>query len=313
MTKLERTRWTDLPFPVRPGIARPGITRPGITRLRISTTGLLAFCLCAGTGAARAQDSTAPAAGFTRVADTSLLDVAASVIAVSPQDTTSSSLVASAALPEAPVPQLSQPTPVAHSGPGQKPVARRNAKYIPPGWVAQPLTAGGKFKLAFGDQYSFEDLTSIFVVAGYEQVLNSQPNYGTDRGAFGERLGAAAIREGSQGFLTDGVFASLLHEDPRYYEEGSSRSVFHRTLYAISRPLITRTDTGGSTVNGALLIGYASAAALTPAYYPAANRDFKDVVDVYGGSIGGAALGFFIAEFSQDALKVLHLEHNQNQ
>ena len=43
-----------------------------------------------------------------------------------------------------------------------------------------------------------------------------------DSGAFGERLGAAGIRDTTQGVFTDSVFAPLLHEDPRYYMAGQS-------------------------------------------------------------------------------------------
>jgi hypothetical protein len=43
-----------------------------------------------------------------------------------------------------------------------------------------------------------------------------------DENAFGERLGAAGIRDTVQGVFTDSVFAPLLHEDPRYYVGVSS-------------------------------------------------------------------------------------------
>ncbi len=157
------------------------------------------------------------------------------------------------------------------------------------------------------DLYSISNLVAVFASAGYSHVTNGQPNYGTDKGAFGERLGAAAIRETSQGIFTDMVFAPLLHEDSRYYVEGIKYNPFHRTLYAITRPLITRKDDGGNTVNGALLLGYAASAAITPAFYPQSNRNFHDTAATYAASIGGAALGFFVTEFTSDALYALHL------
>ncbi len=211
-------------------------------------------------------------------------------------------------LPEAPLPQTTD-KPVGITSQGQ-PVAPAHAKYIPAGWRAQPLGVRGKIAVGTTDLYSFEDLAAVFLSAGYEQVLNSEPNYGTDKGAFGERLGAAAIREASQGLFTDMVFSPLLHEDPRYYQEGPQYNPVHRTLYAITRPLITRRDNGRQTVNGALLLGYAASAALTPAFYPESNRNFHDTLATYGGSIGGAALGFFVSEFSTDVLTALHLKHN---
>jgi len=214
-------------------------------------------------------------------------------------------------LPEAPQPQITRVRPANPRQPGVAPVAPLRAKYIPAGWKAQPLGVRGKIEAGATDLYSIENFGAVFLSAGYEQVLNSQPNYGTDRGAFGERLGAAFIRETSQGVFTDMVFSPLLHEDPRYYQLGPEHNVVHRTLYAITRPLITRTDSGGRSLNGALLLGYAASAALTPTFYPPINRNFHDTVSTYGGSIGGAALGFFVSEFSNDLLEAVHLKSKE--
>jgi hypothetical protein len=207
-------------------------------------------------------------------------------------DQPSSSSTAAADLPDAPQPSQ---------------VASIYTKYIPAGWGAQPLTAHDKVVIGLRDLYSPMNFAAMFITAGYEQVLNGQPNYGTDRGAFGERLGAAAIRETTQGIFTDAIFAPLLREDPRYYVEGPQYGFIHRTLYAITRPLVTRTDSGRSSINGALLFGYASSSALSYAYYPPINRNFNDTAATFGGSIGGAALGFFVSEFASDVMHKLHL------
>jgi hypothetical protein len=191
------------------------------------------------------------------------------------------------------------------------PVASIYKKYIPAGWSAQQITPQGKIILGMRDLYTPSNFAAKIVTAGYEQALNGQPNYGVDRGAFGERLGAAAIRETTQGLFTDSVFAPLLHEDPRYYVEGPQYSLFHRAMYAVTRPLITRTDSGHRTINGALLLGYAASSALTYSYYPQINQNFKDTASTFGGAIGGAALGFFVSEFSSQALVMLHLKKSE--
>ncbi len=218
-------------------------------------------------------------------------------------------LTAGEELPEAPTPQVGPLKPAGDTAHGQ-PIAPLSSRNIPAGWRAQPLTTRGKIAVGASGLYSLEGIASIVISAGYEQALNGAPNYGSNSAAYGKRVGAAAVRQSSQDVFTDMVFAPLLNEDPRYFVEGSSRNVLHRTLYAITRPLITRSDDGHSTVNGALLLGYASAAALTPAYYPQINRNFHDTASIFGGSIGGAALGFFVNEFADDALGALHLKHN---
>ena len=194
------------------------------------------------------------------------------------------------------------------NAPGQARVAPMYQGDIPAGWTAQPMSAHNKIVLGFRDLYSPLSLLAIVSSAGYEQALNGQPNYGVDKGAFGERLGAAAIRESSQTLFTEAVFAPMLHEDPRYYMEGPEHGLVHRTLYAITRPLITRTDCGHNTVNAALLLGYGAAAGISYAYYPTINQNGKDTLFTYGGSLGGAAIGFFVSEFAPQVLQAMHLE-----
>lgn len=192
-------------------------------------------------------------------------------------------------------------------------VAKKTDKFIPAGFQAQPLTALGKVNLTVHDIFTPESAIGFTLAAGYSHLTNGQPNYGTDKGAFGERLGAAAVRDTSQNLFAGAVFAPLLHEDPRYYVEGDNYSVVHRTLYAITRPLITRSDSGHSRINGSLLLGYAAAAALTNAYYPSNERTATATARTYGASIGGAALGFVFQEFVDDALQAVHLHKRQEQ
>lgn len=204
-----------------------------------------------------------------------------------------------AALPEAPVPQLAtEPKPKQGTSPEQH-VASKLTLTIPSDWKAQPLTARDKVEIGLRDLYSYENFAAMIFSAGYEQLLNSQPNYGTDKGAFGQRLGAAAIRETTQGVFTEVILAPLLHEDPRFYVKGPRYSPVHRTLYAITRPVVSRKDDGSPTINGSLLLGYAASAAVGPLYYPQQNRNFHDALSVYAGSLGGSALGYFINEFSR--------------
>jgi hypothetical protein len=146
------------------------------------------------------------------------------------------------------------------------------------------------------------------ISAGYSHVTNGSPNYGTDTGAFGQRLGASVARGTSQNLFTEGVLASILHEDPRYYQMGSTQPFLKRLVYAGTRPLISRTDGGRRTPNIALLGGYLGAAALTKVYYPPLNQGFSQTLQTYGGSLGGAALGFVVNEFLSDTIPFIHLK-----
>ena len=193
--------------------------------------------------------------------------------------------------------------------PDNRPIAPVYTKYIPADWAYQPIHGREKFILGARDLYSPANIAAIFVSAGWSHLVDSQPNYGVNSEAFAKRLGAIAIRETAQGIFTDGVFAVMFHQDPRYFAEGPKYGFVHRALYAATRPIIVRTTNGtGSTVNSSLLAGYAATALLNNAYYPQINRNVKDTVSSFGTSIGGAALGFVASEFAEDTLEFLHLK-----
>jgi hypothetical protein len=182
---------------------------------------------------------------------------------------------------------------------------------INPGEVAQPMTVKEKVLGGMVNSVSLYSATGWLAAAGWEQLWNSSPNYGTDSGAFGERLGAAALRGVSEGVLSNSFFAPLFHEDPRYYVMGKGHPFIKRAFYAGTRAIITRTDSGKTTPNFSLIAGNLAGSALTIPYYPPLNTSFKEVMITFGGSIGGSALGFVVDEFIVDTLIELHIKKKQ--
>jgi hypothetical protein len=192
------------------------------------------------------------------------------------------------------------------------PMAPMYSRVIPAGEATPQIHKWDKITLATRDLYSPTSFADFIVSAGWEQIRNGQPNYGTDRGAFGERLGAAAIRDSTQEFLSNGLFAVWLHQDPRYFALGPQYSIARRTWHAITRPLITRDSSDGHAVfNSSLILGQAAGTALTNLYYPQSNRNFRDNISGFGSSIGGSALSFALDEYISEILKAVHLRGNQ--
>ncbi len=185
--------------------------------------------------------------------------------------------------------------------------APKHAKFIAADENAQTITAGDKVVIAVRQLVSPLSLGGEIISAGYTHLTNGAPNYGTDGNAFAQRFGASVARGSSQEIFSDGVFAPILHIDPRYYVEGSNFSFVHRAFYAATRVLVARTDGGRNTVNAPLVLGYAASAALNNAYYPQINRNFKDTASGFGGSLGGAAIGFVFSEFAGRFVKAVHM------
>jgi hypothetical protein len=186
--------------------------------------------------------------------------------------------------------------------------ATRFQSTIAPDENPHQFTHAEKFVFGFRDSFFPFSMAGWLSSAAWGQWTNGSPNYGTDSGAFGERLGAAALRGGSMGVFSESVLANLFHEDPRYYQMGNSQPFIKRGLYAGTRIFVTRTDGGRQTVNYSLLAGNFGGALLTQTYYPKKNTTAGEIAATYGSSLGGSALGFVVSEFLGDALRLVHLQ-----
>lgn len=180
-------------------------------------------------------------------------------------------------------------------------------RIVPAGAGPQDLTATQKFELSFRSRASFGAVGSSLIGAGEGQLFNSRPHYGTDSGAFGERLGAAELKQVTESFFSYGLFAAAFHKDPHYYRmgPGPGHGVAHRAVYSATRIVLTRDDDGNTGINWAKLAGMGSATALTNAYYPPQDRAFGQTMSAYGGSLATTVLTLELHEFVPDVFRAV--------
>ena len=188
-------------------------------------------------------------------------------------------------------------------------VAHRYSGIILPGQSAQPLSGGQKVTFGFVQAASPFNIVAWAFSAAYSQAVDSAPHYGQGWGPFGQRYGAAAARGTMQTLATDSLFAPIFHDDPRYYELGRQHKLINRGIYAATRTVLTRSDSGKQRVNLPLLAGYAVATGASTVFIPDRDRTASQAVQSYAGSIGGAALGFLFNEFLDDGLRIVHLRN----
>jgi hypothetical protein len=158
------------------------------------------------------------------------------------------------------------------------------------------------------DFFVSETLTPLTLVAAgldatASQLTRSAPLYGKHfwrRAAFFKRFGATVGDNVSQNFFADFVMASVFHEDTRYVRRGPSRKLWNRVGYAISRAVVTRTDSGATTFNWANVTGCAMSAALSNAYYPPVSRTPEVGAVNWGTNVAGAGLTNLAPEFGPD-------------
>lgn len=153
-----------------------------------------------------------------------------------------------------------------------------------------------------------ETANPLTLVAGgldatVSQMTRSAPLYGKHfwrRDAFLKRFGATLGDETSLNFFSDFLLASAFHEDTRYVRKGPSHRMWPRIGYAISRAVVTRTDSGAATFNWSNVIGSAMTAGLSNAYYPRGSRTAVVGAMNWGTNIAGGGLTKLVPEFGSD-------------
>lgn len=170
---------------------------------------------------------------------------------------------------------------------------------IDPGEKVPPLYARDKMLFWAHEEISPVGWVPVFTSAGYEQLMNSDPKYGSDSGAFGERLGAGFLRVTSFRFFSDSLLPTLTREDPRYFRKAYG-SVKVRGIYAMERVFVAQRDNGTHSFNYSDIFGHLGGAALTMTYYPHPSANWTEVMEVWGVSLAGDAGGKLFLEFWPD-------------
>ena len=183
--------------------------------------------------------------------------------------------------------------------------ARKYHRVVRPYEEAQFLTGFDKIKLSFISRATVGEIAGTAWAAGWSQWRNSRPHYGTDTEAFEKRLGALALKQTSQSFLTYGVYAAAFHDDPRYYVMGPTVKPMKRLIYSAERTIITQKDDGRPAINWPKLAGIASSTALTTAYYPTVDHGFGNESKAFAMSLATSILNDELHEFGGDVIRMI--------
>jgi hypothetical protein len=177
--------------------------------------------------------------------------------------------------------------------------ASRGVAEVYRGERVPPMDASEKMLYWLREEASPGSWFTTFMSAGFEQWVDTDPKYGSDSAAFGERLGAGALRGASMRFFSDSLVPTITHEDPRYFRMAHGRKAL-RGLYAAERVFVTQRDDGSQGFNYSAVVGHAMASALTMAYYPAPSANGRVVAKTFGFSLLGLAGGHLFTEFWPD-------------
>ena len=169
-------------------------------------------------------------------------------------------------------------------------------------YETNPAVLTVKMKFHLGLKSSTDPVTVgvFFATAGVRQAGN-RPTYGQGWGAYGKRVGVTAADGFSRTMIGTAILPSLLHQDPRYFYQGTG-TTSSRTRHAMLSPFIARGDNGRWEPNYSTIGGDLMSSALSNIYYPHANRGpklvFGDFAISTAGRVGASlAQEFIISKF----------------
>lgn len=175
---------------------------------------------------------------------------------------------------------------------------RKWSQYVDPGERIPPLYPRDKWVFWIHQEVRVESAFPALLSAGFGQLTDS-PNYGSDSEAFGDRLGAALLRQASMRFFCNSFFPVIVHEDPRYFRKASG-SYKSRVGWAAERAFVIQHDNGSHGFNISDIFGHLAASALTPTYYPHPSANAGVVFETWGTSIAGDIGNNMFLEFWPD-------------
>ncbi len=205
-----------------------------------------------------------------------------------------------------------------HSGNGQSVDEKKrllgiipNYRTVPTFVDFHPLTSGEKFKIAVDDSFDRGTFVLAGLFAADAQVTDSTPSFGNGFEAYAKYYAASFSDLVIGDFMTEGIFPTALHQDPRYFRRGTG-SGWARLGYAVGQIFWTHGDSGRGQFNFSEIGGNAAAVGIANAYYPG-SRTLSNQATKLGLQLGVDMAANVLKEFWPDLDRLFSHEHAQRQ
>ena len=162
-----------------------------------------------------------------------------------------------------------------------------------------PITAHDKFKLMLEDNFDYSNFLYVGILAGVADVQNSYPEFHNGAPAYARYYWHSYVDTFDGNLMTEFVLPVTTHEDPRYYTMGRG-GFAKRTVYSVSRLLITRNDHGGAAPNISEIVGNGASAGIAGLYYPSPERTWTKTGQRWITQIGLDGFSNLVKEFWPD-------------
>jgi hypothetical protein len=138
--------------------------------------------------------------------------------------------------------------------------------------IVIPMTWQQKGYLALHDLADPANIGTILGISAITVGADSHSAYGPGMKGFGKSVGVSLLQDATVQFFGEFAIPVLARQDPRYFRMPHA-PVPKRILYAVSRTVISRSDSGRSMPNYATLLSYPIDAELANFYVPGIHRD----------------------------------------
>jgi hypothetical protein len=151
-----------------------------------------------------------------------------------------------------------------------------NFRAVSAGVKLPPQSVKEKFKTGALDSFDYSSFIFVGIQAGISQGSNAYPAFRQGAAGYGRYYWHTFADQTDENLWVEGILPVALHQDSRYYTLGHGGFI-KRGFYAVSRTVITRTDSGKETFNASEVLGAGAAAGISSAYYPTQYRTWTKV------------------------------------
>jgi len=163
----------------------------------------------------------------------------------------------------------------------------------------EPLTSRMKFHLAYKSLSNPVFFARAAAWAGVQQAADVPSQWQQGAKGYGKRLGAGLADATTEGLIGNAILPSLLHQDPRYFYQGSGTKK-SRALHAILAAFICKGDNGKMQPNYSTWGGSLISSSISLSYYPSPDRNAQHVFKNFGIGMGLHVAGGLAQEFILD-------------
>jgi hypothetical protein len=162
-----------------------------------------------------------------------------------------------------------------------------------------PQSFKGKLMNATEDTFDYSNFIFVGAIAGIQQAQSSTREFGQGARGYGRYYWHAFMDQGDENYLVEGIMPIVFRQDTRYYTLERGRFL-RRLSYALSRGIITRSDSGGTELNYSEIIGAGAAAGISNLYYPEHERTWTKTGQKWVTNVGLDVISQAFREFWPD-------------